>query len=143
VRDRLRAPPVLVGRDGELAELLAGLEDAAAGAGRLFLLVGDPGIGKSRLAFEAAAWARDRGFKVAWGRAGRPAGHRRTGRGCRRCGSWSAAPAARNWCRSWGRAPPFVVQIVAEVAEMLLEVGPPLPRSIRVFLRRGSGRPVC
>ncbi len=68
MRDRLRAPPVLVGRDGELGELLAGLDDAACGAGRLFLLAGDPGIGKSRLAYEAAARARDRGIKVAWGR---------------------------------------------------------------------------
>ena len=50
MRDRPRAAPVLVGRDGELAELLAGLDDAAAGSGRLFLLAGDPGIGKSRLA---------------------------------------------------------------------------------------------
>ena len=49
MRDRLRAPPVLVGRDGELGELLAGLDDAASGAGRLFLLAGDPGIGKSRV----------------------------------------------------------------------------------------------
>jgi hypothetical protein len=65
VRDRLRAAPVLVGLDGELGELLAGLDHAAGGAGRLFLLAGDPGIGKSRLAGEAAARARDRGFKVA------------------------------------------------------------------------------
>src|SRR5215467_4412965 len=62
------ALPVLVGRDGELGELLAGLDGAAAGSGRLFLLAGDPGIGKSRLAHEAAAQARDRGFTVAWGR---------------------------------------------------------------------------
>jgi predicted ATPase len=69
MQDRLRAaPPALVGRDGELGELLAGLDDVAAGSGRLFLLAGDPGIGKSRLAHEAAARARDRGFKVAWGR---------------------------------------------------------------------------
>src|SRR5262249_56398611 len=68
VRDRLRAAPALVGRDGELGELLAGLDDAAGGTGRLFLLAGDPGIGKSRLAGEAAARARGRGFKVAWGR---------------------------------------------------------------------------
>src|SRR5499427_2101310 len=39
------ALPGLVGRDGELGELLAGLDDAAAGTGRLFLLAGDPGIG--------------------------------------------------------------------------------------------------
>ena len=68
MQDRLRAPPLLVGRDGELAELLAGLDAVASGSGRLFLLAGDPGIGKSRLAHEAAARARDRGFTVAWGR---------------------------------------------------------------------------
>ena len=34
------------------AELVAGLDDAFAGRGRLFLLVGEPGIGKSRLAEE-------------------------------------------------------------------------------------------
>src|SRR5215831_4674358 len=68
VRHQLRAAPALVGRDFELAELLAGLDDAACGTGRLFLLAGDPGIGKSRLAGEAAARARVRGVKVVWGR---------------------------------------------------------------------------
>src|SRR5215472_1877413 len=66
MQERPRAAPVLVGRDGELGELLAGLDDTASGRGRLFLLAGEPGIGKSRLADEAAARARDRGFKVAW-----------------------------------------------------------------------------
>src|SRR5260370_39359552 len=68
MQGRTRAAPVLVGRDGELGELLAGLDDAASGSGRLFLLAGDPGVGKSRLAYEAAERARGRGFKVAWGR---------------------------------------------------------------------------
>ena len=63
-----RAAPALVGRDGELGELLAGIDDVASGRGRLFLLAGDPGIGKSRLAYEAAARARDCGIKVEWGR---------------------------------------------------------------------------
>ena len=39
-----------VGREGELAELVAGLDGALAGRGRLLLLAGEPGIGKSRLA---------------------------------------------------------------------------------------------
>ena len=57
-----------VGRDLELAELTAGLDDAEAGHGRLFLLVGEPGIGKSRLAEELAARARSRGALVLVGR---------------------------------------------------------------------------
>ena len=57
-----------VGRESELAELVAGLDDAFAGRGRLFLLVGEPGIGKSRLAEELIAHARARGARVLVGR---------------------------------------------------------------------------
>jgi DNA-binding SARP family transcriptional activator/tetratricopeptide (TPR) repeat protein len=57
-----------VGRGAELEELLAGLEDALAGRGRLFLLVGEPGIGKSRLADEVSLRARSRGARVLFGR---------------------------------------------------------------------------
>jgi DNA-binding SARP family transcriptional activator/tetratricopeptide (TPR) repeat protein len=57
-----------VGRERELAELLGGLDDAFAGRGRLFMLVGEPGIGKSRLAEELIAHARARGGHVLVGR---------------------------------------------------------------------------
>jgi DNA-binding SARP family transcriptional activator len=57
-----------VGRERELAELTAGLDDAFAGRGRLFLVAGQPGIGKSRLADELAAAARVRGAEVLVGR---------------------------------------------------------------------------
>ena len=52
---------VFVGRQSELAELLSGLEDALAGRGRLFLLVGEPGIGKSRLVEELIVHAQRAG----------------------------------------------------------------------------------
>ena len=58
----------LVGRDHELAGLVGALEDAFAGRGRLFLLAGEPGIGKSRLAEELIAQARERGARVLIGR---------------------------------------------------------------------------
>jgi len=57
-----------VGRERELAELVGGLDDAVAGRGRLFLLVGEPGIGKSRLAEELIAHARARGARILVGR---------------------------------------------------------------------------
>src|SRR5437588_705789 len=57
-----------VGREDELTRLLAGIEDACAGHARLFLLAGEPGVGKSRLAEELAARARDRGIRVLVGR---------------------------------------------------------------------------
>ena len=65
---RAGAAPVFIGRDREVAELLAGLDDAVAGYGRLFLLGGEPGIGKSRLADEVASRARQQGIVVASGR---------------------------------------------------------------------------
>ena len=57
-----------VGRVPELAELMAGLDDAFAGRGRLVLVVGEPGIGKSRLAEEVMRHARARGARVLVGR---------------------------------------------------------------------------
>ena len=59
---------VFVGRETELDQLTSGLEDVLAGRGRLFLLVGEPGIGKSRLAEEMAARASAAGARVLWGR---------------------------------------------------------------------------
>jgi eukaryotic-like serine/threonine-protein kinase len=57
-----------VGRERELAELRAGLDDVSAGHGRLFLLSGEPGIGKTRLAEEISNEASARGMRVVWGR---------------------------------------------------------------------------
>jgi predicted ATPase len=48
--------------------LKSGLDDAFAGHGALFLLVGEPGIGKSRLADELSRRARARGAQVLVGR---------------------------------------------------------------------------
>jgi class 3 adenylate cyclase/tetratricopeptide (TPR) repeat protein len=58
----------LVAREEELSRLLGALEETAAGQGRLVLLAGEPGIGKTRLAQELTLAAHDRGFLVAAGR---------------------------------------------------------------------------
>jgi len=67
-RDARHAPAVFVGRERELDALLRGLETASGGSGRLFLVSGEPGIGKSRLADELTAEARRLGARVLWGR---------------------------------------------------------------------------
>jgi DNA-binding SARP family transcriptional activator len=59
---------VFVGRERELEQLASALDDAFAGRGRLVLLVGEPGIGKSRLADELIAHARARRARVLVGR---------------------------------------------------------------------------
>ncbi|HEX4344027.1 MAG TPA: AAA family ATPase [Solirubrobacteraceae bacterium] len=53
-----------VGRDAELAELEATLELALAGEGRAVAIVGDPGVGKSRLVHELVARCVARGLTV-------------------------------------------------------------------------------
>src|SRR5688572_7670984 len=59
----------LLGRDRELAELHAALRSAENGKGALVLLVGEPGIGKTRLANDFASEAGALGAQVTWGRA--------------------------------------------------------------------------
>lgn len=61
-----RAP--FVGRTDELAELRAGSDGLAAARGSLFLLVGEPGIGKTRLAEELGGAAAAAGQRIVWGR---------------------------------------------------------------------------
>jgi DNA-binding CsgD family transcriptional regulator len=60
---------LLVGRAGELAELDQGLERLDAGKPWFVQIVGEPGIGKSRLLQELARRARARGYLVLAGRA--------------------------------------------------------------------------
>ncbi len=52
---------MFVGRQREMGELKAALEEALSGRGRLVMLVGEPGIGKTRTARELAALAGQRG----------------------------------------------------------------------------------
>jgi DNA-binding SARP family transcriptional activator len=59
---------VFVGRERELAELEAALAQALAGRGRVVLLAGEPGIGKTRLADELATRAKAGGATVLVGR---------------------------------------------------------------------------
>ena len=57
-----RAAGIFVGRDREVDELSAALDDASAGRGRLFLVSGESGLGKTRLADEVASRAKDAGL---------------------------------------------------------------------------------
>ncbi len=51
-----------------MARLKAALEEALSGRGRLAMLAGEPGIGKTRTAQELGAHAETLGAQVLWGR---------------------------------------------------------------------------
>ena len=59
--------PVLIGREAELSELEDALLDANRGAGKVVLLGGDAGMGKTRLATELQQRARQIGMIPLWG----------------------------------------------------------------------------
>ncbi len=90
-------PDPIIGRAFELAELVAGLDASRRGGGHFFLLTGEPGVGKTRLAEAVAETAVAAGNRVRWGR-----------------------------CRSGGAAPyrPWAEVLRAEVADDSVPVGP-------------------
>jgi DNA-binding SARP family transcriptional activator len=115
------APPVrsgssagFVGRESEITELEAALEGAVAGSGGLLLLAGEAGIGKTRLAEELAALARERNADVLWGR----------------CWEAGGAPAYWPWTQAFrGYLRDHELAPAAELAPILPELGEGLPPS--------------
>ena len=66
VTSSLRPDP-FVGRESEMAELTAALDGTVNGSGGLVMLVGEAGIGKTRLTEELEVVANDRTMRVARG----------------------------------------------------------------------------
>jgi predicted ATPase len=71
---RLSAQPQLADRKVESATLEAAIQSAHRGQGRVVLLTGPPGIGKTRLALAAAEKAHRLGFWAIYARAAEPLG---------------------------------------------------------------------
>ncbi|MFQ6030583.1 MAG: AAA family ATPase, partial [Dehalococcoidia bacterium] len=57
-----------VGRRRELDELTSCLDATGSGQGQLVMLIGEPGIGKTRTAEELTSLAEAQGFQTLWGR---------------------------------------------------------------------------
>jgi hypothetical protein len=81
--DRL-AGGVFVGREREMDVLRDACDAAFSGRGGIVLVAGEPGIGKTRLAEEAATYAAIRGAQVL----------------CGRCDEWEGTPAYWPWVQA-------------------------------------------
>ena len=146
-RRGVRAGPPLVGRDGRAGgRARATSPTVVAGAGRVVLLGGEPGIGKSRLAEELAADASTAGRDVVWGRC-------YEGRGAPAFWPWTqvvraCSPATTPTCSAprSARGRRDLAQIVPEVKELVddFEPPPPLdPESARFRALPGGHRASC
>src|SRR5262249_9873545 len=113
---------VFVGRERELSELTGSLDSAAAGRGGLYLLSGEPGIGKTRLAERCADIAAARGFTVLWGRCWEAGGAPTSGPWGRVLRPAAGGPDATARGRAAGR-------IVAPLGQPVPEPAPGLPAS--------------
>ncbi|MCI0784575.1 MAG: protein kinase, partial [Chloroflexi bacterium] len=111
VLDRL-ARGVFVGREKELERLRKAADASFAGRGELVMLVGEPGIGKTRTTQEIETYGRMRGAAVLWGM-----GHESAG-----------APSYWPWMqvgRSFGQA--------YELADILPDMDGKGPELVRIF----------
>jgi DNA-binding SARP family transcriptional activator len=125
-----------VGRRTELDTLRTALDDAIRGQGRFFLIAGEPGIGKSRLAEEGLRIAHRRGVRVlvgrCWEAGGAPA-------------YWPWVQALRPYLRELdpdqlqarlGSGAADIVQLFPELRELLPALPePPAPESAGARIR--------
>lgn len=133
--------PRFVGRERELTLLDEGLTEALSGHVRTFLLVGEPGIGKTRLAEMVQGRARAQGAQVCWGR----------------CWEEGGAPAFWPWIQvlrellkdmdpatiagEIGSAASHVVQLVPELAQHVAEPEPTTSPDAHFFKTVEAGVP--
>jgi tetratricopeptide (TPR) repeat protein len=136
-----------VGREPELGVLMAGLDDARAGRGRFIALVGDAGIGKTRMLEEFVARAALPDEWILWGRC--PEHH-----GLPAYWPWTQAIEryvercdAETLARALGRGAADLAQLVPLIGDRLRGLAPSPPcdpdqsrlrlfDSIAAFLRR-------
>src|SRR5437867_3656942 len=119
---------VFVGRHRELTELRAGLDDAAAGRGRLFLVVGEAGIGKTRLVEEVAREAAERGFQALVGRCWEGEGAPPYWPWVQVIRAYLRTTDAERLAAEMGGGAPYLAQLVPDVRERLPDL-PPAPTS--------------
>jgi AAA ATPase domain len=143
---------IFVGRQREMATLRASLEEALAGRGGLVMLVGEPGIGKTRTAQQLAMQAAQRGAQVLWGRCEEEAGAPPFWPWVQALRAFVQAHDTATLCAEMGASAANIADIIPEVRERCSDLLPP-PRiedpaqarfrlfdAIRSFLHQAARR---
>ena len=124
---RSQSKVMFVGRQQEMAELRSALDDALSGKGRLVMLVGEPGIGKTRTAQELSDEALTRGAQVLWGRCYEEEGA---------LPYWPWVESVRYWVEqrkpdqlrlAMGPGAADIAEIIPQVRQKLPDLEPPPP----------------
>ncbi len=148
--DRL-AGGVFVGREAETQELRSALASALSGQGKLVLLTGEPGIGKTRMAEELATYARLRDAQVLWGRCHERAGQPPYWPWVQAIRSYVHAGDLQALASDMGSGAADIAQVVTEIRDRLPGLATPpalepeearfrLFDSITTFLKNASNR---
>ena len=120
-----REAEIFVGRRRELEALCAALDAACEGHGRLALLAGEPGIGKTRTALELTAQASKHNAVVAWGRCHEEAGAPPYRPWAQILGAVAAAQDTDELRADLGAGGPDIAEIVPEIRVRLPDLDPP------------------
>jgi len=140
-----------VGRHRELAELTSCLDDALSGLGRLVMLVGEPGIGKTRTAQELTGLAEQRGVRPIWGWCYEQQGAPPFWPWVQSIRSYVQTTESEMLARELGTGAADIAEIIPEIRQKLPELEPPQPLepeqarfrlfdSITTFLKNASER---
>jgi predicted ATPase len=117
-----------VGRQQEMDQLKAALEDVSSGQGQLVMLAGEPGIGKSRTLQEFADYAREGGALPLWGLCYENPGAPPYWPWVQVLRSYTLERDAETLYQDMGRGAPDIAEIVPEVREQL--PGLPTPAAV-------------
>ncbi len=116
---------VFVGRQNEMDQLKAALEDVLGGSGRLVTLMGEPGIGKTRTSEEFATYAGLRGAQTLWGRCYETGGQPPYWPWVQAIRSYVREVDAEELRRQMGSSASVMAEVVTDIKDRLPDVQPP------------------
>ena len=110
-----------------MAELFHALDEALAGQGRLAMLAGEPGIGKTRAAQELSNYATSKGARVFWGQCFEDEGAPPYWPWLQIIRGYTRDRSPEDLRNEMGSAAPVIAEIVPEISEALPDLPPLTP----------------